>query len=317
MSQPKEILLHVGHGKTGTSFLQSVLAASSDALHFRQVCYPISNTDRERAAKGLTTSGNLSNGENSWDKMLMQADDIAGMSLLVSNENLFQRLFDTIAEDISTRHPGVPVSVLLFVRNPLENVAASYSQAVKSGNLALAFEYALNNPHNDNISRAIKFAEACKRANFKLTVRNYSYERNRLLTHLSDWLCQPESTFVLPPVRVVNRSLDSAELEIQRAMNKYLPVDGAFLAQTMSARLPPAANSKPKASREALETYSEEIGERIKKGNAYFGRELYYEEDIEPYVEGPQDKQICLSREQLDVMMETMAARLRMLSRSS
>lgn len=51
------LYLHVGHGKTGSSYLQSALALSQDALRDNGIFYSLNEVGR-RAAQGKITSGN-------------------------------------------------------------------------------------------------------------------------------------------------------------------------------------------------------------------------------------------------------------------
>src|SRR5262245_28751429 len=53
----KTLYLHIGHGKTGTSYLQSSLALSIERLADRNIVYPRMGSV-ERGAKGLISSGN-------------------------------------------------------------------------------------------------------------------------------------------------------------------------------------------------------------------------------------------------------------------
>ncbi len=50
-ASPNVVLLHVGHGKTGSSYLQSALANSSEPLGAHDIAYPIvrGNVARTRA----------------------------------------------------------------------------------------------------------------------------------------------------------------------------------------------------------------------------------------------------------------------------
>ncbi len=58
MTTAKPVILHVGHGKTGSSALQSSLVLSSEALAKAGIFYPPSLSDA-RAMKGEVSSGNV------------------------------------------------------------------------------------------------------------------------------------------------------------------------------------------------------------------------------------------------------------------
>ena len=53
-----KLFLHIGHGKTGTSAIQSALAIASEDLAKRGVNYPIQQSLRNRASRLEITSGN-------------------------------------------------------------------------------------------------------------------------------------------------------------------------------------------------------------------------------------------------------------------
>lgn len=51
------MIVHVGHGKTGTSFLQSIFALNKEVLKEHGFHYP-EHPSEKKAAKGLISSGN-------------------------------------------------------------------------------------------------------------------------------------------------------------------------------------------------------------------------------------------------------------------
>ena len=55
-----KVFLHIGHGKTGTSAVQSSLAIASDDLFSYGINYPIHPSLRDRLAQLEITSGNWS-----------------------------------------------------------------------------------------------------------------------------------------------------------------------------------------------------------------------------------------------------------------
>ena len=53
-----KLFLHIGHGKTGTSAIQSSLAIASNDLAEQGINYPIQQSLRDRASRLEITSGN-------------------------------------------------------------------------------------------------------------------------------------------------------------------------------------------------------------------------------------------------------------------
>ena len=59
LTPKKKIFLHIGHGKTGTSSIQSILANATADLEAANVLYPFA-PGFEDAKKGFISSGNIS-----------------------------------------------------------------------------------------------------------------------------------------------------------------------------------------------------------------------------------------------------------------
>ena len=53
----KNVIIHVGHGKTGSSFLQSVFAMNYQKMKEVGICYP-EHTSNKIAIEGKITNGN-------------------------------------------------------------------------------------------------------------------------------------------------------------------------------------------------------------------------------------------------------------------
>ena len=53
-----KVFLRIGHGKTGTSAIQSALAIASEELAKQSISYPIQRSLRDRASRLEITSGN-------------------------------------------------------------------------------------------------------------------------------------------------------------------------------------------------------------------------------------------------------------------
>ena len=47
--KPTTIYLHIGHGKTGTTAIQSALALSADHLKHKKILYPMTAEERAKA----------------------------------------------------------------------------------------------------------------------------------------------------------------------------------------------------------------------------------------------------------------------------
>lgn len=117
------IILHVGHGKTGTSALQSSFALSIDALADAGIHYP-DHRDLVNAAEGKITSGNIV--AKSLLKTASAALASKDRAVLFSNEMLFHDIVTDENLLVNLMKVGVPVTVVLYIRNPLQHVISLY-----------------------------------------------------------------------------------------------------------------------------------------------------------------------------------------------
>lgn len=126
------LYLHIGHGKTGSSYLQSCFAASHDDLRRQDIAYPMIETMR-KAAGGVALTGNGAllrlavNDKNAhWPSL---------GNVLFSRENMYMWLADEEFRPRFLAHlhqRGIDrLSVLLFIRDPVSHLISLYQQAVK------------------------------------------------------------------------------------------------------------------------------------------------------------------------------------------
>ncbi len=117
------LYLHVGHGKTGSSYLQSVLALSQNALKDEEIVYSL-NGSGERAAQGKITSGNGDLLEGFLKKR--KADGKGNSNFLFSSEVLFHKFLTDKGEELLEIIEGQcfeKIKILLFIRDPLEHAS--------------------------------------------------------------------------------------------------------------------------------------------------------------------------------------------------
>lgn len=86
------MLLHVGHGKTGSSFLQAALANSPEALAAHGLGYPIDPEVAENARRGGISSGNMAPSARALQSALEQGWEGPQDTLLISSESFFYKM---------------------------------------------------------------------------------------------------------------------------------------------------------------------------------------------------------------------------------
>lgn len=239
----KEIIIHVGHGKTGTSYLQSILAINSDLLNRRGFYYPYHKSTRD-AVSGKVSSGNGS--------LLLDGDVIFDKSKITvySNELLFFELNNS--QVLSNLVSKFKLKVILYSRNVFEHSFSRWAQDVKRGGLINNIDSYLQSNPVGPYQMLLEWIKKSDSLGFELIVRNYSNHKynlkDRFLTDLFG--CKIDaSTFREPKFGRVNRSLTLPEYEIQRLFNA---IEGnrssKYISDLLVNRLPNITSDKIKCN---------------------------------------------------------------------
>lgn len=240
-----KLYLHVGHGKTGSSYIQSCLAKSKSILDKNKICYPISEQERLKASMGGISSGNgsilvqdnyynvIKESINSNHDALLFSDETL-MSYLCQNTNDVQKNIHKIVELNGIKE----INILLFIRNPLEFVSSVYQQAVKRSNWYLDIDDYLDY-YAAHFGRVLDFLKLITQwGNISLKILNYSYCKHNIIIEIENWLHLDKIKLDLPDVSVINRSLTKGEIELQKSLNKNLRAGGGLLADPLCEKLP-------------------------------------------------------------------------------
>lgn len=140
----KELILHVGPAKTGTTAIQGMLARSRSALAKTGVCYPVAPEDGglegqpslaweilERLGRPVVR---LSASSLTWEQAQRQALDIGAHKLLVSAEDFSLDDFDDVALKLLSDLSGAQNVVIVYgLRDPARLMPSMWQQAVKWG----------------------------------------------------------------------------------------------------------------------------------------------------------------------------------------
>ena len=129
----KKLFLHIGHGKTGTTAVQSALAIASADLNSHGIYYPIDKNEQQKAANFAITSGNWKH--NPEQKLSEQCLELVqsippSKSLALSSESLFWHIQDMI-ECKKEWEDHLEIHVILAVRELEEMLSSEYQQRVK------------------------------------------------------------------------------------------------------------------------------------------------------------------------------------------
>ena len=219
-----KLFLHIGHGKTGTSAIQSALAIASDDLSRQGISYPIQQSLRDRASRLEITSGNWepTSEASLSDQLLGIANNNQNDStIILSSESLFWLIPDLIL-DRNKWENCIDIHIIMAVREIEEMLSSEYQQRVKRHGDAMPLEQFLRARHfvSSHHAKAAEVVELMSQSNIKNTVINYS-QHKRDISELIFKIIGAEQLYPADQMAgaIINRSLSRKELEILITIN--------------------------------------------------------------------------------------------------
>ena len=219
-----KLFLHIGHGKTGTSAIQSALAIASDDLAKRGINYPIQQSLRDRASRLEITSGNWEPipEANLTDQLLEIAkSNYNNSTIVLSSESLFW-LIPELIQKKSAWEAHIDLQIILAVREIEEMLSSEYQQRVKRHGDAMPLEQFLRARHfiSSHHAKAAEVIESMTQSNITNTIINYS-EHKRDISKLIFKLIGAEDLYPSSQMTgaIINRSMSRKELEILITIN--------------------------------------------------------------------------------------------------
>ncbi len=281
-----KLFLHIGHGKTGTSYLQSVFARNKQTLADHGIDYPCSPRILKAAAEGETTSGNraifLNKFQNDPDYFATEN------SLLFSGESLWRQFWSPdFAPELTQMadRAGKSVALLFFIRDPIAFQLSEYLQYVQQRTeiqeMNRYFSGLGSRQQCEHMKLVLDVQQQCEAHGLELTIVNYSRARNELLDKVTSFLELPAGVTLEEPARTVNRSIGAFEVGVKRGMSQAfngmkLPKSTNYIRRlvdtTSEMRMPP-----PVLSDAALETFTESVKKTMEAVNAHLAEETRYQ----------------------------------------
>ena len=219
-----KLFLHIGHGKTGTSAIQSALAIASEDLAKRGINYPIQQSLRDRASRLEITSGNWEpTSEVSLTNQLLEIakSNYKNSKIILSSESLFW-LVPELIQNKSTWETHIDLHIILAVREIEEMLSSEYQQRVKRHGDAMPLEQFLRARHfvSSHHAKAAEVIELIAQSSITNTIINYS-EHKRDISQLIFKLIGAEDLYPTSQMAgaIINRSLSRKELEILITIN--------------------------------------------------------------------------------------------------
>lgn len=286
----KKIFLHVGHTKTGSSYIQSVLARNQQRLRDNGIYYPLTEKDLEQAERGNVTCGNRSVIDD--DEALQRAFSVDA-SLLLSNESMWKRFSDpAFVETLAAaaQRTKRPVAVFMCIRDPIAHNRSRYMQLSQTGIIDMSLaEFFTTKAVRDQRSRfrhIERLMEVCNENDFELTLLDYTDIRPKLLDVFCNFLELADDLELKVPQSKVNRSMGAIELGVRRALNTLhsdqpnLPRDRNYLRDLID-KTPQLPFSLPTPDPGAVTQFAREIENDIERMNALLPDGLKYHCEVE------------------------------------
>ena len=289
----KKIIIHIGHGKTGSSYLQSVLALNRDNLLSLGIDYPLHKSFK-KAKQGKITSGNGQVLEEYYGKL----DSFSDKDKIIFSDERFCR--DLISSKYNwflefLKKYSSKLTIIVYSRNLFEHAFSLWAQSTKRQGNVLDINAYLQKTNSFIYEKVLFWLNLSDEFKFKIVFRNYSNHKENLLNiFLKDILNKEDldKSFILPKNNQVNRSLTFSEYEIQRICN-YLNVRKLALSDLLVNELPEVKSMELKCDRKTYEFVKEknlkiinEVNSRIDKKesiNIEPPEKVVYENDDRTY----------------------------------
>ena len=302
----RKLYLHIGHSKTGSSFLQASFANSVAVMAGHGIDYP---GDPSEAATGWKISSG--NGQTLLTEP-PEAFRIARDRVFFSAERLFRSF--AMEKDWSARlaafcacHDIGAVEVLMFLRDPIPHAESSYQQMVKRGGVTEGVEATFANYNYPELVR-----DALTRDYGAVPVRwhVYNYDRHKTeLTAIAErFLDLPAGVLVRGDDRPVNRSMTAAELMVLRGLNAHDPKAAGALADALCNEVPDVASETVYPPRPVQRSMLKRLSRAMAQVDALLDEgERYGSELRQP---ARQAERLFFSPRQVEVMTDVLGRRV-------
>lgn len=266
-----KLFLHIGHGKTGTSAIQSALAIASDDLSRQGISYPIQQSLRDRASRLEITSGNWepSSDASLTDQLLSIANNSRDNSaIILSSESLFWLIPDLILHKNNWEN-HIDIHIILAVREIEEMLSSEYQQRVKRHGDAMPLEQFLRARHfiSSHHAKAAEIIELMAQANLTNTIINYS-QHKRDISELIFKIIGAEQLYPADQMAgaIINRSLSRKELEILITINALYFSRFPWISTRISDAL---IKSQPKVEAQQCKIARQQLQKVYETNDAY------------------------------------------------
>lgn len=298
----RKLLLHIGHHKTGSTFIQGLLASHYDKL--RQLGIDYFRGAGDGSDSWQTTPGN----GNVLVREPLSAIDSTAPTVLFSAEGLFNRIrrdagFRAKLTALCQDQGFDELHMLLLIRNPVGNAESAYQQDIKMGGDRSIEE------SFDLFSRPKQVHEFLTMdmgiPNLRLSVFNYDVHKRDLLSLVAGFLDIDPAVFDADVSRPVNRSLTRGELLMQKSLNAHFGHTARSISNTLVNSLPEIRSEKFFPPLPVQRRMLDRLRPDMDAVNALLPPAEHYSEDLQEGPEGGGD--VSLSEAQIEVIAGALA----------
>jgi hypothetical protein len=269
----KKVYLHIGHGKTGTSSLQSILAAKQKKLAEHKVLYP-AHPSFQQALRHHVSAGNIQATETEdWLETIVIPAVLANPdydTFIFSSESLFWHAQPLLSGFKNHRH-DLQFYVILCTRNPIDLVCSTYQQAVKRAGYTQDIDYYIESGGftEKTTAQTASLLDQFDESGIPYSLLNYSRLGFAVAQHIAVAM-KIDKILQIPkhPGPIVNRSLSTEELQFIIMINSVLGAQaGSAVSDALVSSLPKVQAARLEISHSALEVLQQNLKPLVEKIN--------------------------------------------------
>lgn len=318
---------HIGHAKTGSSYLQSLFAINASLLAEEGIDYPMDETMAD-ALRGRISTGNghilvsrILTGSNSGETRgsVFFSSELLFPILIESGFEIFDPFWPRKRATIDpgermerivawTKDQGFDrIRFLLFIRDPIAHALSQYHQKIKRGGSTETLAESFAN--YDVPARVAYFLEQADRfPGITVEIQNYSRVKRKLPRAAEHGLGLRTEVLTRKVEARVNRSMTVSELELIRHLNHSLGRKSGPLSDALCHQIPHLEMERFFPSLEVQRALWNRNREAIERINSRLPEDRRYRFDEAP--PSRDQTQFTFSAEQLRVIAGTLGGRI-------
>ena len=312
------LYLHVGHSKTGTSWVQAALRENAAGLAQGGLVYPTFDGIGDERGAEIGQGNGLALAAAPVDELELHLRVIGRVArpagVVLSSEEFFPRL--TMHDDPTVLPRAAlaagfdRVEMLLFIRNPVGHAASLWQQYLKRGGGSAPIETFFEKYRVPE--RVGRFLDRFMSMDgVGLTCLNYDRHRRDLLTPLRAWLGVP--ALAPPRATTVNRGMTRAELALQMALNRRIGRAGRVLSDALCVGLPDLPPEPVYPNPDCQRAMCDRLAPMLARVNAHLDEAERYRPDVAPPRKDAEGATLSFSAEQIELIGTALGGEIRRL----